>query len=208
MTTLAPRIFVTEDPDAAVRAIANTAKRPHAPFQDELLVSLNGTTFHTVLFDLRSSGKGRFNGTVRQPAQGIDGQKIDFADGEITYDGKKYVLDENATIGEIITRPVMRIVMLASVHDTYYIAAQNLLTGMSHDYFDSQPLTIVDSIGVRSDLVVCNTYEGHEYAVQGDHMDRNRQVATFDGQVATQLDPDDFLVTFADDLSTVTVTRK
>lgn len=210
MTTLAPRVYVTNDTDALVRAIAITSGSSYVSRSD-LCVSLDGTTFNTVLFNSRQSGPGYFNGSIVQPALDIDGQDIDFSDGTFTYDGKTYVLDETATIGEIITKPIMRVVEIVQTHAGYYVAAQNKLDGRSHDYLNGQPLVITGGIrarGSEDDLVAHAQYVGHDYIVRGDHLDMTQQTATFDGQPATQLKVEDYTVTFTDDLSTATVTKK
>jgi hypothetical protein len=126
------------------------------------------------------------------------------------YGGRKYVLDETAVIGEIITKPVMRIVAIVKTYLGYYVVAQDYLTGRSHDYLNGQPLTAVNSVRVRGadDRIEDSLYQGHRYIVRGDYMDVENQKATFDGRPATQLEVDDYEVTFADDLSTVTVKRK
>ena len=209
--TLEPRIYVTSDDDAAVRAIANTANHQYSPGRAELCVSYDGTTFHTVLFNTSLSGPGYYDGKIVQPALDIDGHPISFANGEMTYDGHTYVLDENASIGEIITDPVMRIVSIVETHAGFYVTTQNYLTGRSHDYLDGKPLTIIDGIrarGAEGDLVEDTQYAGHRYIVRGDHMDMTRQTATFDGLPATQLNPDNYRVVFGDDLSTIEVFKK
>jgi len=210
MTDLAPRIFVTADPTAKVRAIANVATHPYSPRRNELCVSFDGTTFHTVLFNGRESGPGYYTGTIEQPALNITEVPVAFADGKMTYDGVSYVLDETATIGMIVTKPVMRVIGIVETCAGYYVTAQNLLDGRSHDYLDGAPLKIISGIRARGqeNLVADSQYEGHRYVVQGDHMDVTRQTAVFDDQPATILNPEDYEVTFADDLTSVTVTKK
>lgn len=205
----APRIYVTADPDATVRAIANVVA-PSAPGLSDLLVSGNGTVFNTVLYNAHRIAPGHYSGTVTQPALDILRHEISFSDGVMTYDGRKYVLDETAVIGEIITQPVMHIVSIVKTHLGYYIAAQDYLTGRSHDYLDGRPLIAVNSVRARGadDVVEDSLYRDHHYVVRGDYMDIESQTATFDGQPATQLVVEDYEVTFPDDLSTVTVRKK
>lgn len=209
--TLQPRIYVTTDANATVRAIANTAENPYYIAPGDLRISFDGKTFHTVLFNSDRSGPGYYHGAITQPALDINSREINFANGEVIYDGRTYVLDETATIGETITKPVMRVISIVETHLGYYVTAQNYLTGGLHSYLDGKPLTIISGISARcadSDIVEDSKYVGHHYLVRGDHMDVTRQTATFDGVPATQLNAEDYVVTFADDLSTVAVTKK
>jgi hypothetical protein len=204
-----PCIYVTADPDATVRAIANTVA-PSAPGRNNLLVSCDGSVFYTVLYSALRIRPGCYNGTVTQPALNIDRHEISFSDGEMTYGGRKYVLDETAVIVEVITKPVMQIVSIVETYLGYYIAARNYLTDQSHYYLNGQPLAVVNSVLVRGadDRIEDALYRDHRYIVRGDYMDVESQTATFDGQPATQLEVDDYEVTFPDDLSTVTVKKK
>ena len=120
------------------------------------------------------------------------------------------VLDERAGIEELITVPVMRVGAVIETHAGYYVQAQNLLTGKSHDFLGGVPLEIIPGggrarCGGTDSLVEDRRYAGHQYLAWGDHMDVSSETATFDGQPAKRLDPEDFVVTFADDLTTVTV---
>lgn len=205
----APRIYVTTDPDATVCAIAN-AVALSSPGRSDLLVSCDGITFNTVLYNAHRITPGCYSGTITQPALDIQRHEISFSGDEVTYGGRKYVLDEAAVIGEIITQPVMRVVSIVETHLGYYVAAQNYLTGRSHDYLSGRPLTAVNSVRVRGaeDVVEDSFYHGHRYIVRGDYMDVESQTATFDGRPATQLAVEDYEVIFPDDLSTVTVRKK
>lgn len=205
MTT---RIYVTTDSNADIRAIAKVAEGSYVG-RNGLLVSYDGGTFHTVLFNARRTGPGYFSGTITQPALGINDASLDATDDAMTLGGVAYDLDDSATIGQIVTKAIMQVFELVQTHAGYYVVAQNQLDGKSHDFLDGQPLENVGGIRARGgDIVADVQYVGHRYLVTGDHMDTSRQTATFDGQPATHLDVNDYEVAFADDLSSVTVTKK
>ncbi len=205
-----PRIYIATDPTAAVRVIANMATSSYIGRSD-LAVSYDGYQFNTVLYTCRQRGPGYFTGIITQPALGIEDISIDFADGKITYDGKIYILDEDATVGEIVTKPIMRVLEIVSTHAGYYVVAQNQLDGRSYDYLNGQPLVMTGGFrarGVEDDLIVDSRYTGHRYLVRGDHMDTTRQTATFDGRPAELLNVQDYAVTFPNGLSTARVKKK
>ena len=201
-------IFTAIDPNTPVRAIATTNHRSC------LLVSEDGTTFTTVLFNCHQSSLRYSRGMVVQPALRIKdvALSLDFTGGEATYNGATYVLDETATVGSVVTKPIMRVVEIVQTHAGYYVCARNELDGRPHNYLNGRLLTITDYVGVRGgddDLVTHAKYsEGHSYVVRGDHMNVALQTATFDDQPATILIVEDYEVTFPDDLSTVSVTKK
>lgn len=208
--TLEPRVYVTRDSDATIRAIANTADHPYSPDSGELCFSSDGKTFVPVLFTCDESGPGYYIGSVTQPALRINDHVINFANGEIVYKGHAYALDPTATIGKVIAKPVMHIASIVETYAGLYVAAQNLLTGRSHDFLDGKPLTGVSTRRVRNldGLVEDSQYVGHRLIVRGNPLYMALQTVTFDGQPATRLDPEDYVVTFVDDLSAVTVNKK
>ena len=213
-----PRVYVTTDPNAEVKAIAQTPEAftiittgdtAYRTNSDSLHVSYDGIVFNTVLSSLRTDRGYSFAGTVTHPGLNIDSVSIELSDGVVTYNGVTYALDENATIGEIITKPIMRIVELVETCHGFYVTTLNRLTGKPHNFLNGQPLVILGGFRAREGNIVAEAhYDGHVYQVTGDHMDTSRQTATFDGCTATILDPKDYIVIVADDLSTVTVTRK
>lgn len=205
MTT---RIYVTTDSNADVRAIATVAEGSYVG-RNGLLVSYDGGTFHTVLFNARRTGPGYFSGTITQPALGINDVMLDATDDAMTLGGVAYDLDESAAIKQIVNKPIMQVFELVQTHVGHYVVAQNQIDGKSYDFLDGQPLENVGGIRARGGDVVADVqYVGHRYLVTGDHMDTSLQTATFDGQPATPLNVNDYEVAFADDLSSVTVTKK
>lgn len=203
------RVYVATNADAPARAIANKATGSYVDRSD-LLLNPFGGPFYTMLFNCQQSGPGsRFGGTVTQPALGIEAVPVHFADDIMSYGGWSYELDVNATVEQVITKPVMRVSEVVQTYAGLYIAAQNLLDGMSRHYLNGAPLTITGGSAPRhTDLVAYARYEGHEYLVRGNFTSLAEQVATFDGQPATQLAVDDHKFAFADDLSTVVTQAK
>jgi len=63
------------------------------------------------------------------------------------------------------------------------------------------------SVRARGDAATL-LFDDHRLDISGDHLDMTRQYATLDGQPAEVLIPDYYEVSFADDLSTVTVSKK
>jgi hypothetical protein len=225
MTDLtAPRVYVTTDPNAEIRAIANTSTPKsliglegtyYPTFASMLALSRDGATFYTGFYQSSLSGGDQFEGKITQPQLGIDDKSIKYSDGTMAYDGVEYILDETATVAEIITKPIMRMRVRSVVETSlgYYVTAENRLDRHSYFYLDGKPLTIIPDGSMRvretqDDLVECMRFVGHEYLVRGDHMDTSRQTATFDGKPATEVPTTDYNYQFADDLSTVTVTKK
>jgi len=212
MSNLHPRIYVIDpdDTEAKIRAIADIAEGSLSKGFD-LLVSLDGLNFYDVLYKIRESGPDYHNGRITQPAVELNRVAISFADGKMTCDDRVYTLDSNAAMAMTIFKPIMRVVELVETHLGYYVVAQDLITGMSHDFLDGEPLCLIPGSGMRArsgDLVADSQYVGHRYLVRGDHMDVSRQTATFDDKPATVLDPKDYVVTFVDDLSSATITKK
>jgi len=205
-------IYTTTDAAASVKAIANTADKAYYPNRDTMLVSLDGEVFTTVYYSSKLSGGYRYSGTVIQPALDIDGVAISYADDTLTYDGIVYVLDPEAVMAEVVTKPVMEITRIVETYEGYYVVAQNYIDGRLYHFHNGRPLALLRGSQERetqeSDVVADFRYEGHRYLVRGDHMDATGQTATFDGLPAPIVVPEDYVATFADDLSTVTVAKK
>jgi hypothetical protein len=214
------RFFVSSRSGKVIACPTLTSDHPST---GNILYSPNGTDFYVALGHSGSSSSldGKYlDYTFRFEIPALELPKATFdydsKTNTIVYNDEVYGLDESfdATKVNIIElKPVMRVTNLVFTHRGYIVETQNEVDRKVYTYFNGKPVTVKPgSMRARGDVetLIFEDNDGLSYQldISGDNIVMTQQTATFLGMEALVLIPDEYNVTFADDLSTVSVSKK